>query len=108
MVEVTIIMIVIKMLTIIINVSTIIISMCHMSINLLNYLMFIIVINMSRNIVSYITCMLYVLCKQLSYLKISGLFHFSDIGIIVSVHGIMFVNYHIINQIITCIFRFEP
>ena len=59
--------------------------------NLFNYIMFIIVMVMSCDIVSYIICMFYFICKEISSLKFISLCICGYIDIIISVCGFMFV-----------------
>ena len=66
--------------------------------------MFIIVMVMSRDIVSYIICMFYFLCEIIIIIKINKFIYFSYIDIIISVYGIMFINNNIINKIIIRLF----
>ena len=55
---------------------------------------------MYRNIVSYITCMVYVLCKIIIIININKFVYFSYIDVIISVYGIVCVNNNIINHIV--------
>ena len=59
---------------------------------------------MSRGIVSYIICMLYVIFKITTVIKINKLIYFSYIGIIIRVYGIMFIANDIVNKITIRIF----
>ena len=60
-----------------------------------NYIIFIIVTAMSPNVISYVICVLYCLCSIISTIEISL---FSGIDITISVYGVMFINYYIINK----------
>ena len=53
--------------------------------NLLNYIMFIIVMVMSRDIVSYITSVIYVRCKMVTITKHHKFIYYGDIDVIISV-----------------------
>ena len=57
---------------------------------------------MSRNMVCYIICMFYFLCEIVTISITNKLIAFSDVAIIISVYGIMFINYYIINKTIIC------
>ena len=87
--------------------SIIIINMRYMITNLFNYIMFRLVMVVSRNIVIYITCMFYVLCKITIDIKIIKFLYFSYSDTIISVYGIMFINNNTINKIIIRLFIFE-
>ena len=73
--------------------------MLYMFINFSNCIMFIIVMVMSRNVISYSTCMFYFLCEMIIVIKIGKFIYFSYIGIIISVYGVMFLNNRIVNKI---------
>ena len=53
---------------------------------------------MSRNIVSYIVCMFYVLCEITIIVKINKFIYLCYIDITISVYCIMFSNNSIINK----------
>ena len=69
-----------------------------MFINLFDYIMLMVVMVMSRNIVSYTVCMFYVLCKIIITSQLNKLMYFSYSDIIISVYGITFINNSIINN----------
>ena len=60
--------------------------------------MFIIVRVVSRDIVSYVTCMFYFLCEIAITIKIYKFMYFSYIDIIISVYGAKVINNDIINK----------
>ena len=62
---------------------------------------------MSRDIVSYVTCMFYFLCEIIITTKNNKFIYFSYIDTIISVYGIMFLSNGIINKITIRLFMFE-
>ena len=66
--------------------------MTYIFIHLVNYSLFIIVMFMSRNIVSCYICMFYVLCNIVIIIKLNKFMYFSYSDIIISVYGIMCIN----------------
>ena len=82
-------------------------NMLYMCMNFLDYIMFIIVMVMSRDIVSYVICMFYFLCEILIITKINKFINLSYTDIIISVYGITCIGSNIINKHIICIFRCE-
>ena len=73
-----------------------------MLINLFNYIMFIIVMDMYCDIVSYITCAIHCLCKILIVCGIKCIIILGYIVCIISVNGIMFITNNIISKLIIC------
>ena len=73
---------------------------------LLNYLIFIHVINMSRNSVRYIICMFYFLCKVAAIIKVNKLICFSDIAVTINVYGVSFVYSNVTIVIMICFLLF--
>ena len=71
-----------------------------MLVNFVNYIMFILVMVMSHDIVSYTICMFEFLCKITTVIQISKFVYFSYIGITISVYGIMFIDSGIINKLL--------
>ena len=67
-------------------------------------LIVIIVIAMSRNVISHIVCMFYSLCKVIAIIETSKFLYFSDIAIIISVYSNMFINYYATNTNMICLF----
>ena len=65
---------------------------------LLNDIMFSIVMAMSCDIVSYITCMFYFLCKTIVTIQINKFIYFGCIVSTISVNDIMLIKNNIINQ----------
>ena len=53
-----------------------------------------IIVTLSRNIVSYIICIVYFLCKIIITIKSNKLIYCSDIDSVIGVYGIMFINYY--------------
>ena len=74
-----------------------------MFINLFNYIMFIIIVNMSCNIIRYITCIEVPFRIVIGISIIQGIITFSYIVCIISVNGIMLINNNIIIKIIICL-----
>ena len=76
--------------------SSITINMCYMRINRFNYIVFIIVMVMFRDIVNYIICMFYFLCIVIITCNIKEFIVFNSIAIIISVYGITYepLHYH--------------
>ena len=68
---------------------------------LLNYIMFIIVMAMSCDMVRYITCMFYPLCKITVTIKSNKFIYFSYIVCIISVNVSMLIKTNTMNIIIT-------
>ena len=66
--------------------------MIYVLTNLFNYIMFILVMVMSRDIVNYVNCMLYVLCEITIIIKLNNFIYLNYNGIITSVYGIMFIS----------------
>ena len=71
-----------------------------MFINLLNCIMVIIVMVMSRGIVSHVICMFYFLCERIAIIKVNKSICFSYIGIHIRVNCVMFIDSNIINKIV--------
>ena len=72
--------------------------------NLLNYIMIIVVMAMSRDIVSYVTCRFYVLCEIPITIKLNKFICFSYIDIIIIVYGSMVINIVTISCILVYIY----
>ena len=68
--------------------SNITIDMLYMSITFVNYIMFIIVTVVSRDIVSYVSCMLYFLCEIVIIIQMNKCIYFRYID--ARVCGIMY------------------
>ena len=68
-----------------------------------SYIMFIIVMGMSCDIISGIICMFYFLCKIVVIIEISKLIYFSYSVRIISVNGITFIDNNIISIILICV-----
>ena len=60
---------------------------------------------MSRDIVSYVTCIFYFLCEISIIIKINKFISFSYIDIIINVYGVMFIENDIIKKDTTSIFE---
>ena len=60
---------------------------------------------MSRDIVSYVTCMFYFLCEISIIIKINKFISFSYIDITINVYGVMFIENDIIKKDTTSIFE---
>ena len=71
-----------------------------MFVTLLDYIMFIIVTAMSRNVISYITCMFYSLCKVFTVIKMNKFIYLCYIDTVISVCGIMLISNNMINKVI--------
>ena len=70
----------------------------YMLIKSLNYIMFIIVMVMSRDIVSYVICIFDVIWEITMTIQINKLIYFNYIDITISLYGIMCINNNIISK----------